>query len=140
MVGHLLGDFELAAVAQVFGDAGGPEAVATDFGLDAGVAWRGAGSSDTHQDCPMGRAVRCPDETFRGGEEPGLGVGGAGRAEGRGVVVKVGFELVVAGHLMMFAALLVQPHPGPAPLNEDVLGAHLQDGARRGRTRRSSAR
>ena len=31
VVGHLLGDFQLAAVAQVFGDAGGPEAVATDW-------------------------------------------------------------------------------------------------------------
>jgi hypothetical protein len=38
MVGHLLRDFELAAVAQVFGDAGGAEGVIADPGQDAGAA------------------------------------------------------------------------------------------------------
>jgi len=36
VAGHLLGDFELAAVLQVGGYAGCTEAVATDFGGDAG--------------------------------------------------------------------------------------------------------
>ena len=36
VAGHLLRNFELAAVRKVGGDAGGPEAVATDLGLDAG--------------------------------------------------------------------------------------------------------
>ena len=37
VVGHLLGDFEFSAVAEVFGDAGGTEAVAADLGFDAGA-------------------------------------------------------------------------------------------------------
>jgi hypothetical protein len=36
MVRHLLRDFELAAVGQVFVDAGGAEAVAADLGFNAG--------------------------------------------------------------------------------------------------------
>jgi len=35
--GHLLGDFEMAAVLEVGGDAGGAEGVTTDLGLDAGL-------------------------------------------------------------------------------------------------------
>ncbi len=37
MVRHLLGDFELAAVAQIFGDPGRAEGVTTDLGFDAGI-------------------------------------------------------------------------------------------------------
>ena len=37
MVGHLLRDFQLSAVPQVFGDAGGAEGVAADLCLDAGL-------------------------------------------------------------------------------------------------------
>ena len=37
VVGHLLGDFEFAAVAEVFGDAGGAKTVAADLGFDASV-------------------------------------------------------------------------------------------------------
>ena len=33
MVGHLPCDLQLAAIGQVFGDAGGPEGVAADFVL-----------------------------------------------------------------------------------------------------------
>ena len=36
MVGHLLGNLQLAAVAQVLGDAGGSEAVAAEVCADAG--------------------------------------------------------------------------------------------------------
>lgn len=37
MVRHLLCDFQLAAVPQVFSDAGRTESVTADFGFDAGV-------------------------------------------------------------------------------------------------------
>jgi restriction endonuclease Mrr len=37
MVRHLLRDFELPSVPQVFGDAGCAESVTADFGLDAGI-------------------------------------------------------------------------------------------------------
>jgi hypothetical protein len=36
VAGHLLGDLQLAAVLQLGGDAGGPEAVASDARLNAG--------------------------------------------------------------------------------------------------------
>ena len=87
VVGHLLGDFQLAAVAQVFGDAGGPEAVATDFRLDAGVAGAAA-DHPIHIRLSHGLGREMPGPTFRGGEEPGLGVGGAGRAQRRGQVLE----------------------------------------------------
>ena len=42
--------------------------------------------------------------------------------------VEVGLEVMVAGHLMPLAALLVQAHPQPSALGEHVL--HLHAGRR----------
>jgi hypothetical protein len=53
MPGHLLGDFELAAVLQVRGDPGGAEAVGADFGPDAGGE---RPSLDHHVDVGLGQA------------------------------------------------------------------------------------
>ena len=61
-----------------------------------------------------------------GGEEPGLGVRGRRGGKGGGVILEVGLELVVAGHLVALATLFAEADPGPVPLNEDVLGAHLE--------------
>ena len=44
MIGHLLGDFQFSAIAQVFGDPGGAETVAPDTSTDAG----GLGASARH--------------------------------------------------------------------------------------------
>jgi hypothetical protein len=44
MVGHLLRDFQLAAVAQVLGDAGRAERVTADLRRDAGDLARGRSS------------------------------------------------------------------------------------------------
>ncbi len=133
VVRHLLRHFELAAVAQIFRDAGRAEAVAADLRLDAGV--RGA-AADHAVDVGLahragGEIARLP---FGRAEEPCLWV--EGRAvllrrglDGLGVSVQVSLELVVAGHLMMLAAFFVQANPGLAPLHEHVLDAHLQDGA-----------
>ena len=46
MVRHLLGDFELAAVAQVFGDTCRAESMTADFGVDAGVIGAAAGITE----------------------------------------------------------------------------------------------
>ena len=62
------------------------------------------------------------------GKSQTLRSGGDRGGTGGGVVLEVGLELVVAGHLVVLAALLPEPHPGPVPLNEHVLGAHLQGG------------
>ena len=47
---------------------------------------------------------------------------GQGRRGGKGdgVILEVGLELVVAGHLVALATLFAEADPGPAPLNEDV--------------------
>ena len=37
VVGHLLGDFKFSAIAQVLGNAGGAEGVATDAGFHMGI-------------------------------------------------------------------------------------------------------
>ena len=79
VVGHLLGDFEFAAVAEVFGDAGGAEAVAADLRLNPG----GAGAPADHAvDVGLGHGpVReASGGAFGGGEEPGHGVWGRAAA------------------------------------------------------------
>ena len=40
MVSHLLSYLQLAAIAQVFSDTGGPEGMAANLGLDAGLLCR----------------------------------------------------------------------------------------------------
>ena len=74
----------------------------------------------------MGRLERRPGGAEGGGEEPGLGVRGWRGGKGGGVILEVGLELVVAGHLVALATLSAEADPGPAPVNEDVLGAHLE--------------
>ena len=126
MVGHLLGDFEFAAIAEVFGDAGDAEVVAADLGFDAGA---GGAAADHTVDVGLGHGPACEASggAQGGGEEPGLGIWGQGRGKGRGVVLEVGLELVVAGHLVVLAALLAEPDPSPVPLNEHVPSVHLHD-------------
>ena len=126
VVGHLLGDFEFAAIAEVFGDAGDAEVVAADLGFDAGA---GGAAADHAVDVGLGHGPACEASggAQGGGEEPGLGIWGQGRGKGRGVVLEVGLELVVAGHLVVLAALLAEPDPGPVPLNEHVPSVHLHD-------------
>jgi len=69
VIGHLLRDFELAAVAQIFRDAGRAERVATDLRLDAGV-----GRAPTDHAVHVGLAHRpareCTRLAFGRGKEP----------------------------------------------------------------------
>ena len=60
------------------------------------------------------------------GKSQSLGSGGGEAGRGGGVILEVGLELVVAGHLVALATLSAEADPGPAPLNEDVRGAHLE--------------
>ena len=73
VIGHLLGDFELAAVAQIFRDASRAEGVATDLRLDAGV-----GRAPTDHAVHVGLAHRAASEdtrlAFGRGKEPGFRV------------------------------------------------------------------
>ena len=45
------------------------------------------------------------------GKSQALGSGGSGEGRAAGVVLEVGLELVVAGHLVVLAALLAEPGP-----------------------------
>lgn len=54
MIGNLLRDLQLAAVPQVFGDAGGAEGVATNLRLDAGLL---GSSADHSPDIGLNRPV-----------------------------------------------------------------------------------
>ena len=99
--------------------------MAADLGFDAG----GGGTSADHAvdvglgHGPVGEAAGGAEG---GGEEPGLGVRGWRGGKGGGVILEVGLELVVAGHLVALASLSAEADPGSAPLNEDVRGAHLE--------------
>ena len=47
---------------------------------------------------------------------------------GADVLVEVLFQIVVAGHLVLLAAFLVQPHSAAAALDEIILHLHLEHG------------
>ena len=130
VVGHLLRHFEFAPVPQILRDAGGAEAVAAYFRLDARVE----GAAADHA-VHVGLAHRAVAETAGAScgrrEGPGLGVerrAGLERCclESFDVLLQIGLEFVVTGHLVMLAAFLVEPHPGVAALREYVLEAHFE--------------
>ena len=54
MIGHLLRDFQLSAVPQIFGNAGSAEGVAADLFLDAGLI---GSSADHSPDIGLNRPV-----------------------------------------------------------------------------------
>src|SRR5437899_8625136 len=97
VVGHLLRDLELAAIAQVLDDAGGAEGVAPDLRLDAGVL---RAAADHTVDVGLAhRPVReLAGATARGAEEPALGIVAELRAVELGLQVAV--EVVVGGHVV----------------------------------------
>jgi hypothetical protein len=99
---------ERAAVLQVGGDPGRPEAVVADPRADAGgkrpSLHHGVGIG-----LRQGSAAELPGPAADRPEEPPLRI----RAD-PGLVqigVQVGLKRVVAGHLVPLAAFLPQPHP-----------------------------
>ncbi len=58
----------------------------------------------------------------RGAEQPALGIVAEPRAIEIGLQVAV--EVMVGGHVVELAALLVQPDPGAAGLHVDILDSH----------------
>src|SRR4051794_12949549 len=119
--GNLLGLLDGAAGFEVGGDAGGPERVAADPRREPG----GGGPPLYHVQGVVA-AERRPIEG------PGLPVG---RPEERplwvacdacrlDVGIQVGFRVVVGGHLVELAALLVEAEPPPLAVGVVVLDLH----------------
>ena len=108
MVRHGGGLFERAAVLEIGRDPGRPERVVADLRLDVGRRRAaadhgvGIGLGQRRRRQRVRAAADCPKQRpLRIGHEPAaVDVG-----------VKVGFEIVVAGHFVALAALLVQAHP-----------------------------
>lgn len=127
MRGHLLGDFELAAVFQIRGNSGCTKRAASDQGLDAG-ARRAAPDHQIHlglAHTPFRKLLRLAP----GRAEEGSAFV-AGDAGGLDVGRRVFFELVMRRHLVALASLLVQPDPPAAGLEVPVLDIHAGGGAR----------
>jgi hypothetical protein len=125
VVGDVLRVFEHALVLEVCGDAGRAEGIAADAGLDA-----------RRLRAPLNHAVGVHVPHRVAGERPGLagcraeqGTFRVGRDVGGGdVFIEVLFEIVVAGHLVLHAAFLVQAHPAAPALHEVVAHLHLERG------------
>jgi len=124
---HRLRVFERAVVVEIGGDAGRPERMTADFGVEVGVP----GAAADH--APGVDAVHRQSRQLAGAAARGAEQGSPLRLPDPGRVqigVEVGFEIVVvAGHFMDLAALLVQPHPPAFALPEIILDAHRDRGA-----------
>ena len=113
VVGHLLRDLQLPPFAGI-GDAGGAESVAADSRADAGRVLRGAGSCDRRPPATSGGPTARPVGRLAERKRRAVRAVDAGAVD---VVVQLLLQVVVAGHVVQLAALLVQPHPagaGPA--------------------------
>ena len=100
MAGHALRDLDPAAVRQVVRDPRGPEGVAADARLDAGV-----GRAAAHhvpdilaRHPPRPELFGFPDRDAE--QRPLVIAGDAGLVD---VGVEIGFQLVMAGHFMELA-------------------------------------
>ena len=117
MVGDVLRGFQRALVLQVRGDAGRPEGVVPDPGLDAGAA-------RPPLDHPVG--VLLPHGLA--GERSGLAcrrleqrrVRVSGDTCGGDVFVKVLLQIVVTRNFMLLATFFVQADPAASSLHEIV--------------------
>ena len=127
---HLLGDLEPAAILEVGGDAGRPEGVATDLGLDPGRK-RPPANHPPDIGLEQGIAGQLARSPARRAEERSFPVlGDAGRLD---VLVEVAVQIVVGRHRVLLAALLMQPDPAAAPLHKVVLDPHRNRGADAGK-------
>ncbi len=105
--------------------AGGAEGVIPDFGGDAGVSRAPA----DHAKSVLLMHGLCAELAGAAGgvaeQRPAFVCRDPGGSE---VLVEKPLEPVVAGHLVLFAALLVQPHPAAAALDELILDLHFEHG------------
>jgi hypothetical protein len=79
----------------------------------------------------QGRAGECAGAAPDGAKQRPLRV--IGQTGGLDVGVQVAFKIVVAGHLVPFAALLMQSHPQTAILHTEVFDLHAERGANAGK-------
>jgi hypothetical protein len=121
MCGHLLGDFQLAAVLEIGRDAGSAEGVTADLCFYPGLGSSPANHSP-HIGLQHGTVGQLAAAPPAGAEErPFPILGDAGR---RDILLQVEVEIVVGWHLVLLAAFLVEPHPSAPSLNKEVLHLH----------------
>jgi hypothetical protein len=127
---HLPRLFECAPVLQVGGDTGAAESVVAHFGGDAGRPHAPAhhlpGVDPIEPLAVKLRLAGAVWSVFDGleeGDPPRVA-----QPATLDVLAEISLERVVAGHFVELSALLVEPHPQPALLVEDV--AHVQAAGR----------
>ena len=107
MVRHLRGLLKRAAVLEIRGDAGRPERVIADLGRDLG---RPRSPLDHRIGVCLGKGIagEPAERTAVGLKQQRLRIAREARAVD--IRVQIGFEIVMARHGVLLAALLVQAH------------------------------
>ena len=129
VVGHLLGDFELAAVLEISGDARGAEGVAADLRLDPGRQ-RPPANHPPHiglQHGPVGQLAAAP--LARAEQWPLAVLANAGSGD---IFLQIAVQIVMGGHLVFLAAFFVEPDPAAPALNKEILDPHTDHRAHAG--------
>jgi hypothetical protein len=138
--GHLLGEFELAAVFEVIGNAGGAKTVIAGQAADAGLA-QPAADHAVRARLIEGPALQRPAPPSP--EERSFGV--AGDAGGRQIFIEKLFQRVMTRQFVHLAAFFLQPQPAAASLDVIVFDAQLDhradagEGVGHGREQRAIA-
>ncbi|HUE02881.1 MAG TPA: hypothetical protein VMR62_25160 [Bryobacteraceae bacterium] len=113
MPGHLLRNFQLAAILEVRRDTGRSEAVATDPRRDVGSD---GAALDHRLDIPLRQRIAAGQLALaHRGKEGSAWLGGQIRRHEP--FIEELFEVVVAGELVHPAAFFVEPHPATAFLD-----------------------
>jgi hypothetical protein len=119
VAGHLLRDFQPAAILQIIRDAGCPETVAADVGGNAG---RPRPAPDHFVDIRLVQTLALQFFFAPGAKERSAAIGAdAGRLQ---ILLQIFFEVVVTGDLVHLAAFFVQPQPAAPFL--DVITAQCE--------------
>ena len=121
MCGHLLGNLQSSTIPEIGSDAGGAEGMTADLGLDPGLGSSPA-NHPPHIGLQQGTVASSPPRPLLVRKSGPFSV--LGDAGGGDVFLQVAVQIVVRGHLVFLAALLMQPHPTLPPLHKEVLHLH----------------
>jgi hypothetical protein len=118
MRGHLLSDLQPSPIFEISRDACGAKGVAPNLGLDSGRE-RSPPNHPPHIGLEKGIAGQLAGAAAGGAEERTFAI--LDNAGTRDVLLEITVEIVVRGHLVFLAALLMKPNPTAPALHKIVL-------------------
>jgi hypothetical protein len=126
VVRDLLCHFQLAAVFQIGGDTGGPEAMIANPGFDPS---RFRATADDAVSILLMQGIACKLSGLTAGSAEKVALNVITDASRFDIVVQILIQTMMTGDVVLLAAFFVLADPSATPLDKIVANPHLNDGA-----------